>query len=208
LEYMGRIDTQVKIRGYRVELGAIETALRHHNKIKDALVLTRKDETEDDLLIAYLLSDSEMSASELRIFLQTSLPNYMIPMHFVHLDKFPLTRNGKLDKVALLDMTDMLSTGVTYVAPRNSIESKLVEIWEKVLHKDKIGIHDSFFDLGGHSVATIKALFEINQFFDLDIQIADVFHYTTIEEISAFINIAIKEKSLSSKKEQLKELEL
>ncbi|NIM13070.1 MAG: amino acid adenylation domain-containing protein, partial [Candidatus Aminicenantes bacterium] len=181
MEYMGRMDHQVKLRGFRVELGEIESQLKNHPLVKKALVILMKDDAGDNRLCAYAVCDKAPDIKELREFLSGRLPGYMIPSHFVALDKLPLTSNGKIDRKAL--PKPEARTESEYIAPRNEIEKKLVEIWREVLglgDDTSIGIEDNFFDLGGHSLkATILAA-KIHRELDIEIPLTEIFKSPTI----------------------------
>ncbi|MEE6259636.1 amino acid adenylation domain-containing protein [Plantactinospora sonchi] len=164
LEFLGRADDQVKIRGYRVELGEIGAVLAGHPGVRDAVVILR-----DDTLVGYFLpattpatadadhpADTPPGSAELAEHCRTALPEYMVPSAFVVLDRFPLTVNGKLDKRALpAPDQDALPTGEVYVAPRDEVEERVAAIWREVLGVERVGVHDSFFDLGGHSIRAV-----------------------------------------------------
>jgi amino acid adenylation domain-containing protein len=151
IQFLGRIDYQVKIRGYRIEPGEIEKQLLKHKQIKEAIVITREDSTREKYLCAYIVSPKEVDIPGLRHTLSEILPEYMIPAHFVPIERIPLTSSGKTDKKAL--PVPYIEKTKEDAAPRNNIEKKLVEIWSEVLgiKKDTIGIDRNFFHMGGHS---------------------------------------------------------
>src|SRR5262249_37408714 len=152
IEFLGRIDHQVKLRGFRIELGEIEAALAALPEVREVVVLAREDIPGDKRLVAYLVARAAHALPEiveLRSRLSHSLPDYMLPAHFIFLESLPLTSNGKIDRRAL-PAPDRLRSEVGYVAPRTSTEAILVQIWSEVLKLDKVGIHDNFFELGGH----------------------------------------------------------
>ncbi len=157
IEFLGRGDDQVKIRGFRIELGEIEAVLAHHASIKQAVVIAREDEQGDKRLLAYVVKTRESSGAgdvngeDLRTYLKQQLPDYMVPQSVVVLAKIPLNANGKIDRQALPEPEEAQQK--TYVAPRTATERTIAEIWAEVLRreKDKVGIDDNFFDLGGHS---------------------------------------------------------
>ncbi|MCP4164189.1 MAG: amino acid adenylation domain-containing protein, partial [Deltaproteobacteria bacterium] len=181
IEFLGRIDNQVKIRGFRIELGEIENVLLKHIGITSALVLVKGVIEGEKHLISYYVSDIELEISELRNFLKKFLPEYMVPAYFIHLESFPLTTNGKIDRKALPELDGTFNTGVEYVAPRNKTEEKIVEIWQDVLGLENIGIHDNFFELGGNSLKLIKLSSQINKELDLDISVIKFYTYTSIQ---------------------------
>jgi amino acid adenylation domain-containing protein len=190
LEYLGRLDEQVKIRGFRIELGEIEARLAEHAGVREAVVLVREDEPGDRRLVAYVVGAVETDA--LRGHLRESLPEYMVPAAFVVLDALPLTANGKLDRKAL-PAPELASAEETYVAPRTPVEEVLAEIWAEVLRLERVGVHDSFFDLGGHSLLVMRLLAKIQATFDLDISIRTVFSMPTLEAMAGEIERKIYE---------------
>jgi amino acid adenylation domain-containing protein len=168
LEFLGRIDDQVKVRGYRIELGEIETTLAGHPGVQSCTVLAREDTPGNKQLVAYLVAregeslDSEM----LKKFLRQGLPEYMVPANFVFLDSLPLNKNGKIDRKALQIPTHNHTLATQgFAAPRTETEKKLAAIWMELLEVDFIGIHDNFFDLGGHSILAVRAMSQIQETF-------------------------------------------
>jgi amino acid adenylation domain-containing protein len=160
IEYLGRIDNQVKIRGFRIELGEIEATLNQHPEVAEVAVIARDDGAGEERLVAYLVPSGEPpSTSELRGFLKTKLPDYMVPAVFVTLESLPLTPSGKLDRRALPE-PDHLRPELEqeFVAPRTERERILAEIWADVLGVEQVGIYDNFFDLGGDSIRAIQVL--------------------------------------------------
>ncbi|MCP5051184.1 MAG: amino acid adenylation domain-containing protein [bacterium] len=203
IEFLGRVDHQVKIRGFRIELGEIEYQLLQHEKIKEAIVLARKERKSQEVyLCAYVVpaegditSDEEIRVSKLKDFFSDKLPGYMIPTYFVQLDSLPLTANGKVDRQALpLPNLDTVKHS-SYVPPRNETEKKLVEIWLEVLDSDihsSIGIADNFFELGGHSLKAIQLASKIHKAMQVNLPLADLFKRPTINELAAYIKNAEK----------------
>lgn len=157
VKFIGRKDDQVKIRGYRIELAEIERAISSINGVDEATVIALENDHGDKDLIAYLCSEIELNASDLRTELKIQIPDYMIPAAFILLNELPLTKNGKVDRAALpTPEAGALNTGKELVEPRNKTEEKLVAIWKEVLKKEVVSVIDDFFELGGHSLkATI-----------------------------------------------------
>ncbi|MBF0498469.1 MAG: amino acid adenylation domain-containing protein, partial [Deltaproteobacteria bacterium] len=184
LEFLGRKDDQVKIRGFRIELAEIEHTLMQHPDVDAAVVLARKFQGTTAELVAYLVSRPEFNVVELPDYLSRFLPDYMIPTYFVPLERIPLTTNGKVDKIALPDPTALSSRQGQYVPPGNELETKLVAIWEEVLGRTKIGIHDSFFDLGGHSIKAIRLVSKIKKELDVQVELNAVFQALTIHNLA------------------------
>lgn len=166
IEFLGRIDDQVKVRGFRIELGEIEAALAKHSQTREVVVVAHTAERGDQQLVAYVVARGDVppAVDELRAFLKETLPEYMVPSVVMFLEVLPLTPNGKVDRGALpapeLQATE---SGVEYVAPRNEAEKTLVAIWEDVLNVQQVGIHDNFFDLGGHSIISMQIVSRANQ---------------------------------------------
>ena len=161
IEFIGRADDQVQIRGLRVELGEIEANLLQHLGIKEAVVLAREDSPGDKRLVAYLAGEGGAApeAFDVRAFLKQKLPDYMLPQAFVSLEALPLTPNGKVDRDALPAPDSARPVQETpYVAPRNPLEELIAGIFGAVLGVEQVGIHDDFFDLGGHSLLTVRAV--------------------------------------------------
>ncbi len=186
IEFLGRLDHQVKIRGFRIELGEIESALALHPDIRESVVSAKSEQTEDKRLVAYLVSSSGSisSVSDLRIFLNEKLPQYMIPSAFVWLDALPLTPNGKVDREKLPAKKQSLSEAAeTYVAPRNSLERQVVIIWQDVLGQNPIGVTDNFFDLGGESLLAVRLARALERVLQTKISISMIFQTQTIERL-------------------------
>ncbi|NTX50273.1 non-ribosomal peptide synthase/polyketide synthase [Myxococcus sp. CA039A] len=169
LEYVGRVDDQVKLRGYRIEPGEIEAALRAQPGVRDAAVIVREDVAGDPRLVAYVVASLEV-ARGLRGAIESRLPEYMVPSAFIPLEALPLTHHGKLNRKALPPPEDpRLTLGEEYAAPTTDTEHKLVAIWAEVLRTDRIGIHDDFFDLGGHSLMATQVISRIRTAFGVDL---------------------------------------
>jgi amino acid adenylation domain-containing protein len=187
LEYLGRVDNQVKVRGYRIELGEIEATLASDPRVKSCAVLVREDEPGNKQLVGYVVprGGSSPTAEDLREFVKQKLPEYMAPAHFVFLDSIPLTQNGKVDRKALpAPSQGDTSTDREFVAPRTDTEKALAEIWAKLLKVDRIGIHDDFFDLGGHSLMAMKAVSQIGEMFEVNLPLAVLLEAPTIAELA------------------------
>lgn len=182
LEFMGRVDQQVKIRGYRIELGEIEAVLRMYPGIKEAVVLAREDANHSKFLCAYIVSEKHTETEEYKSFLRGKLPDYMIPVCYMKLDKIPITQNGKIDRKALPEPS--FESNVTYVAPRNDIEAELVEVWKEVLGLKQISIYDNFFELGGNSLKAIQVSGRLKNF---ALSMQHIMEYPTIAELSKYV---------------------
>ncbi len=192
IEFLGRVDHQVKIRGFRIECGEIEALLRNHLLIKEAVIIAREEKEGDKYLASYLTTrtkDSVPMVSDLRDHLKTRLPDYMIPAHFVFLDNFPLTPNGKLDRKALPEPdTHRPNLKKEYVAPRTPEEKILTEIFQEVLGIGKVGIHDNFFELGGDSIKAARVINQIKHKFNELIWITAIFDSPTVNGLCVHLN--------------------
>ncbi|MUG92160.1 amino acid adenylation domain-containing protein [Scytonema sp. UIC 10036] len=190
IEFLGRIDHQVKLRGYRIELSEIETALSQHQCIQSVAVLVQNDNVTDKRLVAYLVlkTGQTPTVNELRRFLRKTLPEYMIPSVFTMLEALPLAPNGKLDR-RLLSVLNLTRPDLeeAFVAPRNPVEETLAEIWAEVLGLEKVGIHDNFFDLGGHSLMVTQIISRIRKAFDVEISLRSLFETPTIADLVVII---------------------
>ncbi len=184
IECLGRVDHQVKIRGFRIEPGEIETLLRQHHGIADALVAARDSHHGDKRLVGYVISkNGPPSFSELRDYLKSKLPAYMVPSQFVLLPKFPLTPNGKVDRSSLPQPENQRTTATEYSAPRTPDEQSLAGVWQEVLTIKEIGIDDNFFDLGGDSLAATRAFARINRIFGVDLSLRAMLERPSIRSL-------------------------
>ena len=182
LEYLGRLDHQVKIRGYRIELGEIEAALDAQPAVRQSAAIAREDGS-DKQLVAYVVAaeGAAINVSELRRALRERLPEHMVPSVFVTLDELPLTANGKIDRKSLpAPDQERPALDDAYVAPRTPDEEQLAAIWAQVLRVDRPGIHDNFFDLGGHSIAVTQVVSRVAGAFGVELPLRTVFEEPTI----------------------------
>ncbi|MCY8080698.1 non-ribosomal peptide synthetase, partial [Bacillus haynesii] len=185
IEYIGRMDDQVKIRGYRIELGEIEAALRQIDGVKEAAVIVRTGPSGHKELLAYMSLQAEMDIEKVRSLLSQQLPGFMVPAHLIELSALPLTQNGKLDRRALPE-PETTTHNTAYAPPRNQLEERLAVIWQEVLGVDKVGIEDSFFELGGDSIKALQVSARLGRF-DLKITASDLLRHPTIKETAPFI---------------------
>jgi aryl carrier-like protein len=191
LKFLGRADDQVKVRGYRIELGEIVSGLREVAGLRDALVTVRGNDEEEPRLIAYAVREAgaSLSIAELRQHLRKQLPDYMIPSGFVILDQIPLTVSGKVDRQALPDVDhEHYDLAVNYVGPRSETENVITQIWQQVLDVKKLGIHDNFFDLGGHSLLMVQVYNKLREAFHKDVPMVELFRNPTIATLSRYFS--------------------
>jgi amino acid adenylation domain-containing protein/thioester reductase-like protein len=200
IDFLGRIDFQVKIRGFRIETGEIETRvlMQKKQKINDAVVIPREDIAGEKYLCAYIVSDKKIDMLMLEDSLSENLPDYMVPSYFVQIENIPLTPTGKVDRKAL-PVPEIKEKGADYVAPRNEIEEKLVEIWSELLHLEKyvISIDDIFFKLGGHSLKAAVMITMIHKELNVKVLMHQVFEMSTIRRLGEYIKGAREEEFTS-----------
>ena len=190
VEFLGRTDHQVKIRGHRIELGEIEARLSQQAHVRQAVVVPREAAPGDVRLVAYFVADGAPPAeADLRAHLREKLPEYMIPQHFAALEALPLTPNGKIDRKALpaLDVAAAQPT-VAYAAPEGELDAKIAALWQELLGRDRVGIDENFFDIGGHSLLVVRAHRRLTQTIDVPVALTDLFRFPTIRALVAHLS--------------------
>lgn len=187
IECLGRIDHQVKVRGYRIEPGEIESRLVEHPQITQAVVTVHDDGRGEKRLVGYVVSSAPVASGDLRDFLRNRLPEYMVPSHYMFLEQFPLTPNGKIDRKALPAPDDVNQSSRRYEAPRTATEAALTEIWREVLGAERVGIHDNFFELGGDSILSIQVISRVRQR-GISITPRQLFQQQTIAELAGVVS--------------------
>ena len=180
LRYVGRADEQVKIRGYRIELGEVQAALSGLDGVTQAVVIAREDRPGDKRLVGYVTGTADPAG--IRAELAERLPTYMVPAAVVAVETMPLTVNGKLDTRAL-PAPEYVGTD-QYRAPDNAIEEILAGIYAQVLGLERVGIDDSFFDLGGDSLSAMRVIAAINAGLDANLSVRALFEAPTIAELA------------------------
>jgi hypothetical protein len=170
MEFLGRNDFQVKIRGYRIELGEIESALQSCAGVRDAVVVARGEAGSERILVAYWQGDA-IEVSTLRSQLQSRLPEYMLPSAYVHVDQWPLTPNGKLDRAALPAPEGDAHARQAYEVPEGEVEQALSQLWTELLGVERVGRHDHFFALGGHSLLLVQLSLRMREMFAIELTI-------------------------------------
>ena len=184
---LGRLDNQVKLRGLRIELGEIESKLNKLEDIESCAVVKKTDENSREFLCAYYTSKSTLNINDLKKYLGTVLPKYMVPAYFIQLDVMPYTTTGKIDRKNL-PTPEFSKSDKQIVLPRNDIDSKLIEILRKLLKTDSISIDDSFFDIGGDSLSAINLCAEIQNEYGIVFFVKDILENPTIENLSDIIS--------------------
>lgn len=188
--FLGRMDNQLKIRGYRVELEEVTSVLLQHDSVVDAVVAAKEDKEGNNDLCAYIVLKEGENGSGIREYLSSKIPYYMMPSSFIKLDKIPLAPNGKLNVKALSEIADESLMRVEYETPGDSVEQKISEIWEQVLDVEKVGVNDSFFEMGGNSLKVMLLTAEIHKQFNVNIPLRESFKAPTIREMSKYVKKA------------------
>ncbi|HSZ63766.1 MAG TPA: amino acid adenylation domain-containing protein [Terriglobales bacterium] len=187
LEFLGRIDQQVKMRGFRIELGEIESVLRSHAAVREAVVVMLEEREKQLVAYVVLAGEPAGTTAELRDYLKRKLPAYMVPAAFSVLESIPLTPNGKVDRKSL-SVADYTSHGRQsaqhFVLPQTLLEMQLLQIWQRILGSRNIGVSDSFFDTGGHSLLAVSIINEINKLLDVNLTIPTFFLNPSIQGIA------------------------
>lgn len=186
MEFLGRKDNQVKIRGFRVELGEIESILQRHGKIKEAVVDVFKGADNNNQLCAYLVTAADIDSTKVKSYLRPLLPVYMLPEHYIMMEALPLNSNGKIDRKALPrpEEGELLSS-LEYVAPSTAMEATMARLWSSILNKEKIGVHDNFFEQGANSLSVGAFINRMHRESGVALSIREVFLHPNIGELAA-----------------------
>lgn len=197
IEFLGRNDSQVKIRGFRIELAEIETAIAVHPDVRQCVVSVREVEGNRSLVAYLVLNGTEaLKSDELRRFLKQSLPEYMVPSHFIFLNEMPLNNSGKIDRKKLPGiekLRPLLETRL--VSPRDEVEGTISAIWKRVLRIPELGIDDNFFDLGGHSLLMVRTHREVEEEFQTTIPLIKLLEHPTVRALAAYIRGSVQSDS-------------
>lgn len=194
IEFLGRLDHQVKIRGLRIEIGEIEAVLAQHDQVRECIVLAREDEPGDKRLVAYVVCHGGAGAeprdaiASLVAHLEERLPRYMVPSAFVIVDRFPLLPNGKIDRESLpVPGIEERAAAVDRTPPRTPVESLIAEAWAELLGIDAVGVHESFFDIGGHSLIAIQTISRVRRELGVELGVRDLFEARTVARLAALV---------------------
>lgn len=181
IDFMGRMDGQVKIRGHRIELKEIESKINHLPDVNESIVIIDGDQVRNNRLICYYMAERAIESSEFRSCLEMELPDFMIPNHYILLDKLPRLPNGKLDRKKLPELSSS-DQKVEFESPASESEQIMVEIWQEVLKLHEVGVNDNFFELGGDSISSIRIISNARER-KFDIEPNQIFKYPTIREL-------------------------
>jgi amino acid adenylation domain-containing protein/non-ribosomal peptide synthase protein (TIGR01720 family) len=210
LEYVGRIDHQVKIRGYRIELGEIEARLHEQPQVRDAAVGVQEGVNGKHLVGYLVAADATLDPSEhlerIKQRLRAELPEYMVPLHWLWLDRLPLNANGKLDRKALPALEIGQLHSQDYVAPRTELEATLTAIWAEVLKVERVGVQDNFFELGGHSLLATQIASRVQKTLQRDVPLRAMFECSTVAELAAYIHGLAANEISAEKVDRLSDL--
>ncbi|WP_426178428.1 non-ribosomal peptide synthetase [Pseudomonas sp. TWRC1-2] len=210
LEYVGRIDHQVKIRGYRIELGEIEARLHEQLEVRDAAVGVQEGVNGKHLVGYLVAADESLNPSErldrIKQRLRAELPEYMVPLHWLWLERLPLNANGKLDRKALPTLEIGQLHSQDYLAPRNELETTLAAIWAEVLKVDRVGVQDNFFELGGHSLLATQIASRVQKTLQRDVPLRAMFECSTVAELAEYIEGLAANEISAEKVDRLSDL--
>jgi acyl-CoA synthetase (AMP-forming)/AMP-acid ligase II/acyl carrier protein len=198
IQCLGRVDHQVKLRGFRIELGEIEAVLTQHPEIRQAVADVRTSSSGDKRLVAYLVCEGSNAPaiSELRTFLKTKLPDYMVPSSFVTLQSLPVSPSGKLNRRALPDPDDARSAMAReFVAPSTPVEQAVAEIFAEVLEVKQVGLHDDFFELGGHSLLATRVVSRLRDRFQIEMTPRFLFESPGVAEMASRISALLMQST-------------
>ncbi|MBL8820429.1 MAG: amino acid adenylation domain-containing protein, partial [Planctomyces sp.] len=200
IEFLGRVDHQVKVRGFRVELGEIDSALRQLPRLSDGVAQIQPMANGDSELVAYVVAQpvpgtdvtsphEELNASEIRTQLGRLIPDYMIPVRFIALPELPLNLNGKIDRERLVSVAGReLGIQSESRAPQCGLESEIAKIWIRLLQRDSVGANDNFFEIGGHSLMSVRLVYALREQLGRAVAISDIFEYPTIEDMAKHLD--------------------
>ena len=210
LEYVGRIDHQVKIRGYRIELGEIEARLHEQPDVRDAAVSVQEGVNGKHLVGYLVATDAALNPGErldrIKQRLRAELPEYMVPLQWLWLDRLPLNANGKLDRNALPALEIGQLHSQDYLAPRNELEATLAAIWAEVLKVERVGVQDNFFELGGHSLLATQIASRVQKTLQRDVPLRAMFECSTVVELAEYIDGLAANEISAEKVDRLSDL--
>ncbi len=189
LLYLGRQDHQVKVRGFRIELGEIEAALHRHVGVREGVVVARTEGGEVRLCAYYVARNPAPKPDDLRAHLRASVPEFMVPSHFLAMAELPRTPNLKIDRKALPSPDAMLAGKRAVVAAEDDTEGSILTIWRQALGTDEVGVEDNFFDSGGHSILAVRVHREIMQRLGVELQVTDLFRFPTVRSLARHLQV-------------------
>jgi aryl carrier-like protein len=194
LDFLGRADQQVKVRGHRIELGEVEAALRQHSDVREAVVTVREDTAGDRRLVGYVVAADGAVEPLLRRWLADRLPEPWLPSSFVLMEALPLTGSGKVDRRALpAPGAGRPSLEIAYVAPSTSTEQAVADVWGEVLGREKVGVHDNFFEVGGSSLLLVRIHARLREVLGREVTMVQLFRHPTVQALARFLETEERE---------------
>jgi hypothetical protein len=190
IQFIGRTDHQVKVRGYRIELGEIEARIGLHPAVAEAVVVAREDKADDVRIVAYIrYKSAPVPADELSKHVRAALPEFMVPVHFVTMDKFPLTPNAKVDRKALPNPAEARRPApvIEFVVPSSEVQQRIAEAFKRALGIERVGALDNFFELGGHSLLAVQVHRDLRKNVAPQLSITDMYRFPTVAGLAAHI---------------------
>lgn len=200
LEFLGRSDFQVKIRGHRVELEEVGMMLARHEDVTESAVLLEDEQSNGGLLCAYYAAESELSTSELRSFMASRVPEYMVPQRYIWLAALPLNNNGKIDRKALpkqsevARLQDNAAFALQLLELDTNTERKVAALWQEVLHTVDFAAEDNFFEVGGNSILLVALHHNLEQHYHSRVSVADLFGHATLRGMAALMDAPFSEE--------------
>lgn len=188
IEFLGRKDNQVKVRGYRVELGEIEQTILQHKEVQQCIVDAKRNQKEETVLVAYVVSRPGFDLSNLKEELIAQLPAHMVPVFWISLDQLPRTANDKVDRKALPALDPKLINRKQYRAPKTVVEKTIAHIWERLLVVEQVGLSDDFFELGGHSLLAMRLVAAIRKELQVQLSVRAIFNHPTVDQLVRHIS--------------------
>lgn len=195
IEYLGRLDHQVKIRGFRVELGAIDAIVNAHSQISNSITVVKND-GEHKKLITYYVATKSLSSDALRVYLTASLPEYMVPVHLIQIEKLPLMSNGKICR-KILESKEVLGSQVNL--PKSETEAQVLQVWQEVLQVKNIDVEGGFFAVGGDSILAVTVVEKIKHELGYELTVTDLFAYPNVRALSRYLAEEKKTQVVSMK---------
>jgi amino acid adenylation domain-containing protein len=187
IEYLRRNDHQVQIHGFRIEISEVEQALIQHKDISAVVVLPIEAEEGDTFLCAYFAADKDFTVGEIKAHLSDKIPAYMMPLHFVYVERMPMTKNAKVDKKMLPPPISNIAVGQTFEEAGTQTEYNLTVLWKNLLHVEQIGVHDRFFEIGGNSISAVTLVCKLAEY-RVVLTVMDIYNFSTIRELGALID--------------------
>ena len=207
VEFLGRADEQLKIRGCRVEPGEVESVLREHPAVREAVIGAREDQHGQKQMVAYVVPrNGELPVADLRSYISAKLPDYMVPAIFVSMGELPSNADGKLDRRLLPEVEELSDLSQEYIAPRTSVEETIAGIFQELLRLEKVSVTANFFELGGHSLLATQVISRIHETFAVNMPFSQIFESPIVEQLAAAVEEALTEQIEQMSEEETERL--